>query len=139
MISGSVSATRNITLEGFYEFRWRKVEVDPPGTFFSTNDFVGAGGSRAFLGFGSFSDLGTSFGPLTAAINADLAAGGLPAQPLFDSVFLGVPRDPDDKPGNAGQFGLAMRLFSDKLQGTEFGLYYMKYSLGQLQNGKKVF
>jgi len=128
MVSGSISATESITFEGFYEFRWREVETDPPGTFFSTNDFVGAGGSRAFLGFGSFSDLGTGFGALTPAINADLAAGGLPSQPLFDSVFLGVPRAADDKPGDAGQFGLAMRLFTEKLHGAEFGLYYMKYN-----------
>ena len=128
MISGSVSPTESVTFEGFYEFRWRKVETDPPGTFFSTNDFAGAGGSRAFLGFGTFSDLGTSFGALTPAINADLAAGGLPSQPAFDSVFLGVPRAPDEKPDNAGQFGLAMRVFSEKLHGAEFGFYYIKYN-----------
>lgn len=128
MISGSVSATESVTFEAFYEFGWKEVETDPPGTFFSTNDFVGAGGTRAFLGFGEFSDLGTSFGALTPAINADLAAGGLAAQPQFDSVFLGVPRSADDTPSDGGQFGVAMRFFSDKLQGAEFGLYYMKYN-----------
>ena len=128
MISGSVSVTESTTVEGFYQLAWEKVETDPPGTFFSTNDFVGAGGTRAFLGFGDFSDLGTSFGPLTPAINADLAAGGLPGQPLFDSVFLGVPRGPDDTPSDGGQFGVAMRFFTEKLQGAEFGLYYLKYA-----------
>lgn len=128
MVSGSVSATESITFEGFYEFGWKEVETDPPGTFFSTNDFVGAGGSRAFLGFGEFSDLGTSFGPLTAPINADLAAGGLAPQPLFDSVFLGVPRAADDTPSDGGQFGLAMRLFDERLNGTELGFYYVKYN-----------
>ena len=126
MISGSVSVTESTTVEAFYQLGWKKVETDPPGTFFSTNDFVGAGGTRAFLGFGEFSDLGTSFGALTPAINADLAAGGLAAQPLIDSTFLGVPRSADDEPGDGGQFGVAMRFFSDKLQGAEFGLYYMK-------------
>ncbi len=128
MVSGSVSVTDSTTVEGFYQLDWKKVEIDPPGTLFSTNDFVGAGGSRAFLGFGSFSDLGTSFGPLTPAINADLAAGGLAAQPILDPVFLGVPRAPDDTPSDGGQFGVAMRFFADKLQGAEFGLYYMKYN-----------
>lgn len=126
MISGSVSVTESTTVEAFYQLDWKKVETDPPGTFFSTNDFVGAGGTRAFLGFGAFSDLGTSFGALTPAINADLAAGGLAAQPLFDSTFLGVPRSADDEPGDGGQFGVAMRFFSERLQGAEFGLYYMK-------------
>jgi hypothetical protein len=126
MISGSVSVTESTTVEAFYQLDWQKVETDPPGTFFSTNDFVGAGGTRAFLGFGEFSDLGTSFGALTPAINADLAAGGLAAQPLFDSTFLGVPRSADDTPGDGGQFGVALRFFADQLQGAEFGLYYMK-------------
>lgn len=128
MVSGSVSATESVTFEGFYEFGWEEVEVDPPGSFFSTNDFVGAGGVRAFLGFGDFSDLGTSFGPLTAPINADLAAGGLAPQPLLDSVFLGVPRGPDDTASDGGQFGLAMRLFDQRLRGTEIGFYYLKYN-----------
>jgi hypothetical protein len=128
MISGSVSVTESTTVEAFYQLDWKEVETDPPGTFFSTNDFVGAGGTRAFLGFGDFSDLGTSFGLLTPAINADLAAGGLAAQPLFDSTFFGVPRGPDNTPSDGGQFGVAMRFFAEKLQGAEFGLYYMKYA-----------
>jgi hypothetical protein len=134
MISGSVSVTESTTFEGFYQLDWKKVEVDPPGTFFCTNDFVGAGGSRVFLGFGEFSDLGTSFGALAlpaalgGPINLDLAAGGLPEQPFFDPDFLGVLRGPDDTPSDGGQFGVAMRFFSEKLQGAEFGLYYMKYN-----------
>ena len=128
MVSGSISATEQVSFEGFYEFGWKKVETDPPGTFFSTNDFVGAGGSRAFLGFGEISDLGTSFGALTPAINADLGGAGQPLQPNFDPVFLGVPRGGDDDPSDGGQFGLAMHFFTEKLQGAEFGLYYVKYN-----------
>lgn len=128
MVSGSISATERISLEGFYEFGWKKVDTDPPGTFFSTNDFVGAGGSRAFLGFGEISDLGTSFGALTPAINADLAGAGQPLQPVFDPVFLGVPRSGDDDASDGGQFGVAMHFFSEKLQGAEFGLFYVKYN-----------
>jgi hypothetical protein len=127
MVSGSVSVTESTTVEAFYQALWKEVEIDPLGTFFSTNDFVGAGGSRAFLGFGDFSDLGTSFGPLTAAINADLGGAGLPLQPLLDPVFLGVPRGADSTRADEGQFGLAMRFFSERLQGTEFGVYYINY------------
>jgi hypothetical protein len=129
MISGSVSTSESITVEAFYQLRWKEVETDPPGTFFSTNDFVGAGGSRVFLGFGEFSDLGTSFGPvLGPAINQDLIDAALPGQPPFDPNFLGVSRGPDDTPSDTGQFGVAMRMFAEKLNGAEFGLYYMKYN-----------
>jgi hypothetical protein len=131
MISGSVSATESVTFEGFYQFGWKEVETDPPGTLFSTNDFVGAGGTRAFLGFGEVSDLGTSFVeppfPLTA-VNAALTGAGQAPLPPFDPNFLGVPRGADDTPSDGGQFGVAMRLFSEQLQGAEFGLYYMKYN-----------
>ena len=54
MISGSVSPTESITVEGFYQLAWKEVETDPPGTFFSTNDFVGAGGSRSFWDSATF-------------------------------------------------------------------------------------
>jgi hypothetical protein len=126
MLSGSISVTESTTLEAFYQLDWKEVEIDPPGTYFSTNDFVGDGGSRVFLGFGDFSDLGTSFGGLTPFINADL--GALPPQPLFDPTFLGVPRGANDDASDGGQFGLAMRFFSEQLQGTEFGLYYLRYN-----------
>ena len=127
MASASISPIPSLTLEGFYQLNWRKFEVDPPGTFFSTNDILGAGGNTAFLGFGDFSDQGTGFGALTAAINADLAAGGLAAQPAFDSTFLGISRASDRNPDNDGQFGLALRLFPESLSGTEFGLYFVNY------------
>ena len=128
MVSGSISVTESVSFEGFYEFDWKEVESDPPGTYFSTNDSIGAGGSLAFLGFGEFSDLGTSFGALTPAINADLAAAGLALQPEFDPTFLGLPRGPDQTPSDGDQFGIAMRFFSERLQGAEFGLYYIKYN-----------
>jgi Protein of unknown function (DUF1302) len=129
MISGSVSATERLSFEAFYELGWKKVETDPPGTFFSTNDFVGAGGSRAFLGFGEVSDLGTSFpAAFTTAVNPFLTGAGQAPVPSFDPTFLGVPRGADDKPSDGGQFGLAMHFFSDALQGAEFGLYYVRYN-----------
>ena len=130
MISGSVSTSESITVEAFYQLRWKEVETDPPGTFFSTNDFVGAGGSRAFLGFGEISDLGTTFDTdpvLFGTINAILGGAGLAPLPAFDPNFLGVPRGADDTPSDGGEFGVAMRFFSEKLQGAEFGLYYLKY------------
>src|SRR5690606_22799921 len=36
-----------------------------------------------------------------------------------------VPRMSDDKPKDDGQFGLALRSYTDLFGGTEFGLYYM--------------
>jgi hypothetical protein len=100
MAAVSAGITENVTLEAFYQFRWKEVIIDPPGTYFSTNDFVGRGGDKVYLGFGAIGD-GTPFGA--------------------------IPRGDDQRPGDAGQFGIAARIYSPALNGTEFGLYYLNY------------
>ena len=44
LVAVSVSPTDNLSLESFWQLRWEKTEVDPVGTYFSTNDYVGEGG-----------------------------------------------------------------------------------------------
>ncbi len=100
LASVSAGVTDNFTIEAFYQFRWKEIIIDPPGTYFSTNDFVGRGGERVFLGFGSLPDDG------------DLGA---------------IPRGEDRRPTHGGQFGLAARLYAPELNGTEFGLYFVHY------------
>lgn len=98
MLSGSIGVTENITLEAFYQLKWKEVIIDPPGTYFSTNDFTGRGGERVYLGFGALSD---------------------------QSPLGAIPRGPDNKPSDSGQFGLATRIFSPQLNSMEFGLFFM--------------
>lgn len=100
MASVSAGITDNITLEAFYQFRWKEVIIDPPGTYFSTNDFVGRGGDKVYLGFGSIGD-GTPFGA--------------------------IPRGENKRPSDSGQFGIASRIYAPGLNGTEFGLFFINY------------
>ncbi len=51
MVWASVDLSQNISFEGFYEYEWEPIVIDPPGTYFSTNDFAGLGGETVFLGF----------------------------------------------------------------------------------------
>ncbi|MEJ2492498.1 MAG: DUF1302 domain-containing protein [Desulfuromonadales bacterium] len=106
MVSGSISPTENLTFEAFYQYDWENVEIDPPGSYWSTNDFVGDGGNKVMLGFGDVPDLG----------NAPPAA-----------TLLGVPRAPDIYADDSGQYGVAMRLYAPALNDTEFGFYFMNY------------
>ncbi len=100
MISGSLGLTENITLEAFYQLAWDETEIDPPGTYFSSNDFAGRGGDRVYLRFGS----------------------------IPDSAGLGhIPRAPNDEPSNSGQFGLATRVLAPRLGNAEFGFYFVRY------------
>ena len=146
LVSASVAPTAALSVEGFYQLDWKKTEIDPPGTYFSTNDYVGAGGNRAFFDDPRFStllpsDMGGGFGPLAAAMNLDFIAAGMNCQIAsaaptfagpdcqsgFDSGFLSVTRNPDRNPDDSGQWGLALRYLAENLNDTEFGFYFVNH------------
>ncbi|WP_305043852.1 DUF1302 domain-containing protein [Geoalkalibacter sp.] len=106
LIWGSLGLTDNISLEGFYLYDWDETEIDPPGSYWSTNDFVGPGGQKVLLGFGEAPDNGVA---------------------SAQNTFLAVPRGPDHDADDSGQFGIALRVFAPGLNNTEFGFYYMNY------------
>ncbi len=112
MAWASVDLSANLSLEGFYQYEWEPIVIDPPGTYFSTNDFVGPGGETVFLAFASFPDTGDS--PIFM-------------QPPVDYPFIGVPRGETQEAKDDNQFGLALRWFLPSLGGTEFGFYYINY------------
>jgi hypothetical protein len=114
MVKATLGITQNTSIEGFYLLDWVRTEPEPDGTYFSTNDVVGAGGNKVFLNFGAFGDQGTDYRPL----------GG-----PFIQNFQGIPEGPRLDPKKSGQGGLAFRWFAPNFgAGTEFGLYFMKYA-----------
>ena len=104
MVSASVVPNQELSFEGFYQLDWEQTRIDPVGTFFSTNDYAGAGAKRAYL---------TEF------------LAGIPNADLGDLLF--VPRGADRTPANSGQWGVALRYFAEELGQTEFGFYFMNY------------
>jgi len=100
MLKASISLTENITVEPFWLLEFRQNEIEPAGTYFSTNDFASPGGRNVFLGFGALPDTGT------------LGA---------------MPRGHDREGGDLDQFGLATRVTAPGLHDTEFGFYYARY------------
>ena len=141
MVSVSASLNESLSVEGFYQVKWEKTEIDPPGSYFSTSDFAGAGGRRVVLGWGAVPDTGRGLGPITAAVNADLRGFHIPspaapgtlvplpqrAQPDFDTYFLNVFRRADEEPEDSGQWGVALRYLAEGLNNTEFGFYFVNY------------
>ena len=100
MASGSINLTESLSAEAFYLFDWQRTRIDPPGTYFSTNDFVAQGGKKIYLGFGAIGD---------------------------SSTLGAIPRGTDREPGNSGQYGINLKWLAHGLKDTEFGLYYMNY------------
>ncbi len=103
MLKASIAVTKNITVEPFWLLEFRRNELEPAGTYFSTNDFASRGGKTVWLGFGSISDQ-------TGASGTGLG---------------GIERDLDREGNNFNQFGLATRVFAES--GTEFGFYFARY------------
>jgi len=115
MVSASFSPTEALTFEGFYQYDWEKVEIDPTGFYWSSTDIPGKSGDRVLLGFGDWSDLGTSW------------QGAVLPFEVTDDRFMMVPRIKDNKPSDDGQYGLAMRVYAPGLNDTEFGFYFINY------------
>ncbi|WP_221030889.1 DUF1302 domain-containing protein [Actomonas aquatica] len=100
MLKVSADLTYNLSMEAFWLLEFRHTEIEPAGTFFSTNDFASRGGDTVYLGFGALPD--------TAPLG-------------------GIPRGRDDEGNNYNQWGLALRYLAPGLNDTEFGLYYAKF------------
>ncbi len=106
MVWASISPTDNLSIEAFYEYDWEETKLDPPGTYFSGADFIGEGAYKLMLGFGAVPDMGDA--------------------PVSET-FMGVPRGDTDEAKGQGQYGAAIRYYSEALHSTEFSFYAMNY------------
>src|SRR5690606_26506558 len=102
MLYLSQGLTENLTLEAFYQLKWRGTIADNCGTFFSTSDVVGRNCNDRLV---------------FAAV--DLPHG---EQPLGTCVAR-VHKDTDAS--DSGQFGVARRWVVPALNNTEFGFHAM--------------
>ncbi len=102
MVKASLGVTQNITIEPFWLLEFRRNELEPAGTFFSTNDLVTRGGDTVWLGFGSIGDHGSTLG--------------------------GISRDKDRDGSNFNQYGISARILTPALEDTEFGVYFARYN-----------
>ena len=126
MVYAAVEPVPDLSVEGFYQFGWEKTVIDPVGTYFSSNDYVGAGGRYALLvdpRYEVLSDNIQNVPGLERAINADLA--GLRLQYSAEEPFPKIARDNDREPPDDGQYGMALRYLSPAMNDTEFGFYFV--------------
>lgn len=148
MLWASTKFSDSVSMEAYYQFNWRPTEIDPSGTYFSTNDFASPGGTYIMLGFGTVtqpvnnpenyaSTCKTGAGTTAVQTNvsnsdrfAELSAlYGAPTATVLLAAACGAagPRLADNKARNTGQFGLALRWYAEGLNQTEFGFYAMNY------------
>jgi hypothetical protein len=100
MFKAAIGLTDTVSLEAFWLLEFRRTEIDPAGSYFSSNDFATRGGRNVYLAFGALSD----------------------QQPLG-----AIPRDLDHEGNNFTQYGANLRLSVPSLADTEFGLFFANY------------
>ncbi|MEY8197731.1 MAG: DUF1302 family protein, partial [Colwellia sp.] len=97
---GSLGLTDSVTLEAYYQYEWKRTIAPAAGTFFSTNDFIAEDGGETLV---------------------------LPTPANFNGSHPYYSRDKTLEPSDSGQWGLALRLFSEELNETDFGFYALNY------------
>jgi len=117
-IWASMSVATNVNVEAFYQLRWEPTLIDASGTFLSTNDFAGIGGTAANLGFGRADENTVPGTPCSAP-----PVAGNQCVPLGSYV----PRGPDVTPKNNGQYGGALRFNIPQLNDMELAFYGANY------------
>lgn len=117
IVSGSLGLTENLSVEAYYQYDWEQTVIDPTGSYFSTTDFIGDGGTFVVgVGQGLITDYATCPGtciPLPSTGAAGNARSATRAGNL--------------EPGNGGEYGAALRLYVPQINDTEFGFYFLNY------------
>lgn len=114
MLYTSIGLSADVSLEAFYQLEWETTRQDPCGTFFSGVDFAANGCGPVLLA-------GDVDERILLALRDEEIAQGVP---LSDRVSPATERLSDEEPRDDGQYGAAIRWYSEALGDTEFGFYY---------------
>lgn len=144
----SSDVTENISMEAFYQLEWEPITNHLPSanSFFSTSDTAGIGGTYAMLSFGKEPEdpdnlQDNNFVDNDGDGKNDLAGRGCINEAGPIHAELGVRYEAHRGEASAGrticrvdteadwkdQWGVKFKAYSEALNDTEFGFYYMNY------------
>ena len=126
-ISANLGVADGVSVEAFYQLKWKRTVLDGCGTYWSLADSLNCGSGAVVFGDSAGTDQTQYNGvPLFAKLPAPLlkaiGATALATTPLN----FRLNRVDDKTPGDSGQFGLASHYFADAIS-TDFGVYYANY------------
>jgi len=134
----SIGFTENINFEAFYQYEFERMIPDAPGSYFSTNDFIGDGGNWIQSGF-QHPDLKPNFEDPLHSFNGVYMPSPRTGAGMVDTEKLATYSDfpfqfnhvcermEENEASNNGQFGLKFSWFAEQLNYTEFGFYFVNY------------
>ncbi|MBM7062187.1 DUF1302 domain-containing protein [Pseudomonas sp. UL073] len=124
----NLGLTDNLSMETFYQWKWKETRLDPVGTYFSGTDLFADGGNTAYT---TEPDLAPILGAYQLVSQFGAVGNGPfgpnaytnPATGTFKVANIG----PDIEADDSGQFGVAFRYVAEELNSTEFGAYFVNY------------
>jgi hypothetical protein len=125
MIVLNTELTEGINFETFYQYEWAPILIDPVGSFFSSSDTLGDGGTYAMLSFAKApEDPLQLYEPWRNPDDPSAILGSTSSR----TVLRDFEEERRRRPSDDGQYGAALRFFFDGLNnGTEVGLYFANY------------
>ncbi|SFV12436.1 DUF1302 domain-containing protein [Pseudoduganella namucuonensis] len=112
-LSANLGLAEGLSLDVFYQFRWRKTVLDGCGTYWSLSDLLNC-------------PAGALVGGDALGLSDRSQFAGVPVAPGVPDINFRMRRAPDKEPRNGGQFGLALHYFSAALD-TDLGAYVVNY------------
>jgi len=129
-VSFNFGLSDNLSMEAFYQWKWKETVLPPVGTFFSETDVLADGANTAWA-----DQAANLFLPLKDIYPQAVTAGGLFANGLTgnsagisDTGVIRVANMQAKKNArDDGQFGISFKYTAEALNNTEFGLYFVNY------------
>lgn len=114
-----------VSLQGFYQYQWKPVIVDPIGSYFSVSDTLGEGDAYAMLSFAKApEDPLALYEPYRNSEDPVAVLGSRSSRTLFRDYAEEERRRPSD----TGQYGLSSKIFLESFNnGTELSFYFANY------------
>jgi len=134
-VSFNLGITDNLSMEAFYQWKWKETVLPPVGTFFSETDVLADGASNAWADqaadlFLPVRDIyNEALGATCPFMGTDFCANGLIGSPGVDAqgIVRVANMMPKRKARDDGQFGISFKYTAESLNNTEFGLYFVNY------------
>ncbi|WP_439816153.1 DUF1302 domain-containing protein [Zavarzinia sp. CC-PAN008] len=121
MFWAAIEPVPGLSFEGFYAWDFEGARFEPSGTFFGSEAFTQGMEGLTQIALAGDNNCGV---PLPRPGGSNPQGGGL----IPDLACTGGPRITyERRDQDRGDFGFAMRYFSEELNNTEFGLYYVNY------------
>ena len=128
--SFNVGLTDDLSMEAFYQWKWKETQLDPAGTYFGDTDLFAEGGNTAYttderlipamVGYNTILDVA----PGILGVGPRGPNGYLnPETGVFKVANIGKDIEADD----SGQYGVSFRYVAEELNSTEFGFYFVNY------------